>query len=324
MDKLKYILIFIFSIFFTQTFAFSWDIEHFKTMDWKHMCNMVWENHYKPCVLFWIKYKNDEVTFWQKPSLETWSGNNTLINNDLWEFCVFNWLEVEKTKCNNSQTQTSTWNELIQDNELSQTWNEVNPTTIDFATNEVDTQETKSWEDLSWTTASTVENNDSQVIDWMVKWLDNTAENDYLNNSDLWVYSLVIFIWGIFLIILNFICYLVNLIHAIRNPIPNKLLWIVLLLIVWITYILYYFIVKRPFDKAKKLEKNNNISSQNIWVNIQSQTPEVKPQNTSWFPNQAVSQPTVKIGQSSPSVTPEPKKQEEKNDFEEFNFDLKL
>lgn len=383
MDKLKYILIFIFSIFFTQTMALSWDIQHFKTTDWKHMCSLASESNFKSCVLFWIKYKNDEVTFWQKPSLETWSWNYIVVKNTSWDMCVHNWLEVDVTNCKmlqswtfsrdnltqtwNTQNITQSWvdslkskyvdnskeiqqkldsvnellkqawrnpvsnswmvqtwveinqknniqtknltstsslktNELTQDNELSQTWNEVNPTTIDFATNELDIQETNSWEDLSWTSASTVENNDSQVIDWMVKWLDNTAENDYLNNSDLWVYSLGIFIWGILLIILNFICYLVNLIHAIRNPIPNKLLWIVLLLIVWITYILYYFIVKRPFDKAKKQEKNNNISGQNYWFKSE------------------VQDDVIKIGQDDVSFWTGLKKEEKTQDF---NFEIK-
>ncbi len=206
-----------------------------------------------------------------------------------------------------SSTSSLKTNELTQDNELSQTWNEVNPTTIDFATNELDIQETNSWEDLSWTSASTVENNDSQVIDWMVKWLDNTAENDYLNNADLWdsnsyLYPLLVFAWYILLIILNLICYLVNLIHAIRNPIPNKLLWIVLLIVVWITYIAYYFVVKRPFDKAKKQEKNNNISGQNYWFKSE------------------VQDDMIKIGQDDVSFWTGLKKEVKTQDF---NFEIK-
>ena len=355
-------MIFIFSIYFTQTFASSWDIQHFKTADGKHMCSLASESNFKPCVLFWIKYQNDVVTFWQKPSLETWSWNYTVVKNTSWDMCVYNWLEVDVTNCKMLQSWTfsrdnltQTWvddnmlqTKTVEDNSweiqkkldnASELLNQVS-TETSISSGSITTWEkinnSTSWDkssldsvSASWKELNSIWiNSDSwelsgDVSDYWIENLNNISKNEWymwlLAWAWIWGFIVIIILW-----ILSIIFYLVNLIHAIANPIPNKALWIVGLIFFSILYIPYYFIVKRPFDKAKKLAKNNNISSQNIWVNNQSHTSQVKPQNTSWFPNQAVSQPTVKIGQSSPSVTPEVKKQEEKKVVEEFNFDLKL
>jgi len=52
--------------------------------------------------------------------------------------------------------------------------------------------------------------------------------------------------------ILAFILWLVMLIHAASKPIDNKVLWIVLMVIIGIPVsIIYYFVVKRKFDKGQ-------------------------------------------------------------------------
>lgn len=51
--------------------------------------------------------------------------------------------------------------------------------------------------------------------------------------------------------ILSFVGWLMMLIHAISKDIPNKTLWIVLLIFFNIAWVIYYFVVKRPFDKGE-------------------------------------------------------------------------
>lgn len=52
--------------------------------------------------------------------------------------------------------------------------------------------------------------------------------------------------------ILLFIPWLIMIIHAAQNEVPDKTLWLVLMIIVPIACIPYYFAIKRPFDKARE------------------------------------------------------------------------
>lgn len=59
-------------------------------------------------------------------------------------------------------------------------------------------------------------------------------------------FSLVLFIVGI----ISFIFWLMMLIHAIKKPIESKPIWIILMIFTGILgAIIYYFAVKRGFDK---------------------------------------------------------------------------
>ncbi len=59
----------------------------------------------------------------------------------------------------------------------------------------------------------------------------------------------VFFIIGVLL----FIFWIMMIVHAASNNIENKALWIVLIVIFQaLGAAVYYFVVKRPFDKAKK------------------------------------------------------------------------
>lgn len=64
--------------------------------------------------------------------------------------------------------------------------------------------------------------------------------------------SIVFFIIIVIISILAFIFWLVMLIHAASKPVDNKVLWIVLMIIIGLPVsIIYYFIVKRKFDKGQ-------------------------------------------------------------------------
>lgn len=62
--------------------------------------------------------------------------------------------------------------------------------------------------------------------------------------------ALAVLIPFIIIAILSFVGWLVMLIHAITKDIPNKAVWIVLLLLFNVAWIIYYFVVKRPFDNG--------------------------------------------------------------------------
>ncbi len=50
--------------------------------------------------------------------------------------------------------------------------------------------------------------------------------------------------------VLSFIGQVFMLVHAIRHAIPNKALWIVLLILINLSWVVYFFVVKKPFDKG--------------------------------------------------------------------------
>jgi len=56
--------------------------------------------------------------------------------------------------------------------------------------------------------------------------------------------------------IFSLVIWLVNLVHAIRNPINNKALWVIVMLVFGVFgAIVYYFAVKRPFNKVAAASK---------------------------------------------------------------------
>lgn len=61
---------------------------------------------------------------------------------------------------------------------------------------------------------------------------------------------LVIFILGLAISILIFAFWIWMIVHSIKNDIKNKPLWIIILLLFGLLgAIIYYFAIKRPFDK---------------------------------------------------------------------------
>jgi hypothetical protein len=58
------------------------------------------------------------------------------------------------------------------------------------------------------------------------------------------IFSIVMFALGIFF----FVFWLKMIIHAARNPIQNKALWIILMVILgFLPAVIYYFVVKKDF-----------------------------------------------------------------------------
>jgi Phospholipase_D-nuclease N-terminal len=50
--------------------------------------------------------------------------------------------------------------------------------------------------------------------------------------------------------ILSLVGWIIMMTHAIQHDVPNKAVWIVLMVVFNIGWIIYYFVVKRPFDQA--------------------------------------------------------------------------
>jgi amino acid transporter len=83
--------------------------------------------------------------------------------------------------------------------------------------------------------------------------------------------GIVFLIIMVIISILAFIFWLVMLIHAASKPIDNKVLWIVLMVLLGIPVsIIYYFIVKRKFDKGQVLPPQPPVAPQSP---IQPPTP---------------------------------------------------
>jgi hypothetical protein len=54
-----------------------------------------------------------------------------------------------------------------------------------------------------------------------------------------------------------FVMWIVMIVHAAQHPVPNKVVWIVIMVLTgWLGSILYYFIVKRPFDRHHEVTIN--------------------------------------------------------------------
>ena len=52
------------------------------------------------------------------------------------------------------------------------------------------------------------------------------------------------------LALLSFIGWVMMIIHAAQHDIPNKAVWIVVMVLFNIGWIVYYFVVKRPYDAS--------------------------------------------------------------------------
>lgn len=54
-----------------------------------------------------------------------------------------------------------------------------------------------------------------------------------------------------------FVMWIVMIVHAAQHPVPNKVVWIVIMVLTgWLGSILYYFIVKRPYDRNHEVVVN--------------------------------------------------------------------
>ena len=85
--------------------------------------------------------------------------------------------------------------------------------------------------------------------------LDILAATYYSSSTDSGAaatVSMLVFLPFMVLGLLSFIGWVVMLVHAIQHDIENKTVWIIMMILFSVTWIIYYFIVKMPFDKAHK------------------------------------------------------------------------
>lgn len=73
--------------------------------------------------------------------------------------------------------------------------------------------------------------------------------------SWVWIFPIIMFVFVIAITVF----WIMMLIHAIKNQTENKVVWILVIVFTQgLGAIIYYFMEKRPMDKAKKLGNQNN------------------------------------------------------------------
>ena len=95
-----------------------------------------------------------------------------------------------------------------------------------------------------------------------------TTDCSSVKNTFLGVFVVLMVMFFAFIAVIaifSFVVWIIMLVHAITNPIDDKALWIVLMIIVGsLVSFVYYFAVKRPFDKQKKLAQAGMESKDNV------------------------------------------------------------
>ena len=171
------------------------------------------------------------------------------------EICIEKWLEVscesweeaEPIKEEVTPTEdTSLEDTSLEDDELNGSWTELWTWVLDE--NEEEIIENTWSLDNSWSL-------DVQTSTWTVTWkcMSNWVEVD-CGEAIGWIFAMwakiLLILWVVMFIF--FIFWLWMFIHAISNKIPNKFLWIIILIFLsYLWAIIYYFVVKRKFAEAK-------------------------------------------------------------------------
>lgn len=207
-----------------------------------------WE--YVKCNAFWLNTKNSELTEKYKIAYPNWKA---VI--DWTEICIEKWLEVscesweeaEPIKEEVTPTEdTSLEDTSLEDDELNGSWTELWTWVLDENIEEIIEN---TWSlDNSWSL-------DVQTSTWTVTWkcMSNWVEVD-CEEAIGWIFAMwakiLLILWVVMFIF--FIFWLWMFIHAISNKIPNKFLWIIILIFLsYLWAIIYYFVVKRKFAEAK-------------------------------------------------------------------------
>lgn len=176
------------------------------------------------------------------------------------EICIEKWLEVscesweeaepikeEVTPTEDTSLEdTSLEDTSLEHDELNGSWTELWTWVLDE--NEEEIIENTWSLDNSWSL-------DVQTSTWTVTWkcMSNWVEVD-CGEAIGWIFAMwakiLLILWVVMFIF--FIFWLWMFIHAISNKIPNKFLWIIILIFLsYLWAIIYYFVVKRKFAEAK-------------------------------------------------------------------------
>lgn len=236
MKKIIYFLSLIFglSLFSWQTFA-SDSLESFITIDGKHMCSLFNKEEFRPCIAFGTEYDNNNVvTKGNKPFFTTdWLAK--YVNGDT--TCVKNGKEVENIAlCDKTVFKSNDqWSfECIIKNGI-ETCTKQDDSQWD-SVNELDNSQMNS--SGTTTSQSTCIVNGKEVdCAEMTEDIASGIGSILKYGAVLWLFWLI---WTIF--------YIWMLVHAISKPIPNKIVWILVIFFLSpIGMIVYYFAIKRKF-----------------------------------------------------------------------------
>jgi len=168
-------------------------------------------------------------------------GTEICIKSGLEVSCE-DWEEVEPIK----EEVTSTEDTSLEDDELNGSWAELWTWILD---ENIEETIENTWSlDNSWVL-------DVQTSTWTItsKCIVNWEEVD-CKEAVSWFFAMwakiLLILWVVMFVF--FVFWLWMFIHAISNKIPNKFLWIIILIFLsYLWAIIYYFVVKRKFSETK-------------------------------------------------------------------------
>lgn len=237
---------------------------YYLALDGKHMCWVFKEKDlYRDCEELWITFDtNGNILSWSKPFFDT-DGIVMFWDKHI---CVQKWKEVEKiSDCDGTTTLT---NDQGSFQCTTKDW-------IEVCTKDVENESSGSIGSQVLNTATCTLNGKNVDCAEMTK----TAKSWF--NTGLWTllfFGILFLIGGIF--------WLVMLIHALSNPIPNKILWVAVIFFVsFIGAVIYYFVIKRSYTSI--MVPNANTQQPIATTSpIITTTESFNTDNTSISPNQ--------------------------------------
>ena len=253
MKKILLSLLMLASIFFwvLQTFA-SWEADgHFVTLDWRDMCGE-WGDSFTDrlfihCSAIGIVYENGKVIKWDEPFFGDKVNGIITVGDE--KLCVKNGKQVEPlSKCNTSYT--------IQQWEISETCNIIDgvptctPQPTEQGVNIISNDYSPQSEELKVGQGNETPNGIIQdtINSWNCTVNGESVDCDQAMKEVGWFLKAGLWVMTGFGVVsfVGFVFWLMMLVHACSNNIPNKVLWIVLLFLFGIiAAIVYYFVIKR-------------------------------------------------------------------------------
>lgn len=236
---MKRIILFLLGIgfCFSSAFADSGDYDsRFVTLDGKHMCwEFPWDTFY-PCETVGIIYDtNDKVIRWKEPFFRH-DGLAIVWGKTV---CVDEGREVAHiSDCNRTYTLfESSWA---------------------FDCTILDGVETC----VPETNSVVIANGNCTLNSVPVDCAEVTKGMKNAFKIGIWIFL----IWGI-LALVGFIFWIWTIIHALSNPIPNKVLWVLVLIVLGIVgSIIYYFVIIRKYKTVLLPNPQNLPYQMNVWL----------------------------------------------------------
>jgi len=269
--KIKWsVLLLITSILCITSYVNAESLESFVTQDGRHFCSPFNDNEFRLCSELGIEYENGEVIKGERPFFTT---DNRIATIEWKKICVIKGKEYPYiTKCDNTYFKlTDNWdfNCVIKDGDETCTLVQWSKTIRSTNQNNYDSSD-----DNNATSSSSCSVNGKEVdCDEMTKDIGKGIKSVFR----------MIAVWGIIGLLFT-IFWIMMLVHAISKPIPNKVLWIlVIVLLSPIGAIVYYFSIKRHFNQnttPQSIPYAMNVGiTYNEWITTQApqaQTPQAQ------------------------------------------------